>query len=391
MVGRDDGIAVSEYSEMTRPAADGNGNRKTPAIPIPSIKPGESPRRNGEDEAHIARLSESDGPLPPILVNRRTMEIIDGRHRLAAASLKGQKEIEVEFFDGNPADAYLLAVQANVTHGLPLSISDRRAAAERIIASHPHMSDRAVGEISGLAARTVAGIRRRSDGTTPTPNKRLGKDGRLRPLNGAEGRKKAAKILEEDPEISLREVGRRAGISPATVRDVRQRLERGEAPVSGRRPASASDADTRKVPGGGPEGKFSDTEASVLGKYSVPDAADRDALLGKLLRDPSLKYTNYGRLMLRLLQLTETGAKEWPAAIEALPPHCATSIIRLAYAYIHMWQELINGLEDRVQTEAARDTRLRPDRTTQAPGVTSTINSRKSPRDPPSPGRALRA
>ncbi|HLK74721.1 MAG TPA: ParB/RepB/Spo0J family partition protein, partial [Streptosporangiaceae bacterium] len=128
----------------------------TVAVPVLSLRPADSPRLNGEDKAHIARLAETETPLPPILVDRRTMRVIDGMHRLMAASLQGRETIDVKFFGGNEADVFLRAVQENIAHGLPLSQADRRAAAERIIASHPHMSDRAIGQSAGLAAKTVA-------------------------------------------------------------------------------------------------------------------------------------------------------------------------------------------------------------------------------------------
>ena len=44
---------------------------------------------------HIARLAEAETRLPPILVDRRTMRVIDGMRRLIAASLKGQETIDV--------------------------------------------------------------------------------------------------------------------------------------------------------------------------------------------------------------------------------------------------------------------------------------------------------
>lgn len=133
------------------------------------LQSGESPRTGGRDEEHIARLAELDGPLPPILVERHTMRVIDGTHRLLAAVSKGQPAIEVEFFDGSSADAFLKAVEANVTHGLPLSLADRRAAAERIVTSHPHLSDRAIARTAGLGAKAVAAIRRRVAETADAP------------------------------------------------------------------------------------------------------------------------------------------------------------------------------------------------------------------------------
>lgn len=141
--------------------------REVVPVSILLLKPAESPRLGEENEAHIAWLAETEAPIPPILVDRRTMRVIDGMHRLRAARLKGQEVIDVEFFDGSAADVFLRAVEANVRHGLPLSQADRRAATARIIASHPHLSDRAIAESAGLAARTVAGIRRRSTEAVP--------------------------------------------------------------------------------------------------------------------------------------------------------------------------------------------------------------------------------
>src|SRR5689334_7876324 len=100
--------------------ADSRGagaTRDIVAVPLLSVRPGDSPRLAGEDKAHIARLAEMDEPLPPILVSRRTMRVIDGMHRLMAASMRGQQTIDVEFYDGSPRDAFLRAVEANVTHG----------------------------------------------------------------------------------------------------------------------------------------------------------------------------------------------------------------------------------------------------------------------------------
>ena len=157
-------------------------------VPVLSLRPADSPRLNGEDKAHIARLAETDAPLPPILVDRRTLRVIDGMHRLMAASLQSLETIEVVFFDGSEADVFLRAVQENVMHGLPLSLADRRAAAERIVTSHPQMSDRAIGRTTGLAAKTVAAIRKRTCDQTPQSGARVGADGRVRPLDSEKGR-----------------------------------------------------------------------------------------------------------------------------------------------------------------------------------------------------------
>jgi hypothetical protein len=301
--------------------------REAVMVPVLALQPGESPRLSGEDRAHVARLAEADARLPPILVERGSMRVIDGMHRLMAASLKGEEMISVEFFDGSAADAFLRSVEANVTHGLPLPQADRRAAAARIVVSHPYLSDRAIGESAGLAARTVAIIRRRTTGAVPQLNARVGRDGRVRPLNGAEGRRRAAELIAEHPLASLREVARGAGVSPTTVRDVRKRLERGEDPMPARS-------------GGGRAAGRQDQATSPVAPACV---------LEKLLRDPSLRHNENGRRLLRLLQHNAVGAREWSEAIAAIPAHSAPLVLDLACQYAQMWLTVAKELDERMR------------------------------------------
>lgn len=297
--------------------------REVVAVPVLSLQPGDSPRLEGEDKEHIALLAETEAPLPPILVDRR-MRVIDGMHRLRAASLRGQETINVEFFDGSPAEAFMRAVLANVTHGLPLSQADRQAAAERILVSHPYMSDRAIGESAGLAARTVASIRRRTTDATPRSNARVGRDGRVRPLDGAARRRRAAELIAERPQASLREVAHAAGVSPTTAGDVRRRLERGEEPG----PAWSGAADRRVV---------------------LVTQLTSALVLEKLLRDPSLRHNEQGRWLLRLLQQNAVEAREWPRAVVAVPSHCAALVAQLARQYAQMWLGFAQKLDERAR------------------------------------------
>jgi ParB-like chromosome segregation protein Spo0J len=345
-VGHVDAVSLqSAYGGAVADAAGAAGHadvsgREIVAVPVSSLQPGESPRLEGEDKAHIARLAESETPLPPILADRRSMRVIDGIHRLMAASQQGQETIDVEFFDGSAADAFLRAVEANVTHGLPLSQADRWAATARIIASHPQMSDRAIAESAGLAARTVAAIRRRCAHAVPQLNARVGRDGRVRPLSSVEGRRRAAALMAEHPRASLREVARDAGVSPATALDVRRRLERGEEPVP-----------TRSRAGGGGEVSAEPGQAARLGaRRAVRVVQPAPAfVLAKLLRDPALRDNERGRRLLRLLQHNSGGAHEWSGVIAAVPPHCAPLVAALAGQYAQMWQDFAQELDERAQ------------------------------------------
>ena len=269
------------------------------------------------------------------------MRVIDGKHRFMAALLNGRTTIDVRFFDGTEADAFLRAVETNVAHGFPLSLADRRAAVMRIIVSHPHMSDRLIAEAAGLGSTTVATIRRSSagppPGQAPEPGARMGKDGKVRPLNGADGRHRAAALIAEHPHGSLREVARGAGIALATASDVRRRMRRGEDPVSDRSAAAA--------------GAGSGGLVHVVRKRARPWAraaqSDTAPVLAKLRRDPSLRYSETGRRLLCLLQSNAAGAREWSDMADSVQPHSEPMVGQLARQYAQMWTELAQELDDR--------------------------------------------
>jgi ParB-like chromosome segregation protein Spo0J len=348
------GTAISKATPP-RPGIPALGTQDTDvaadvvAVPLLSLQPGDSPRLNGEDKAHIARLAETEAPLPPILVDRRTMKVIDGMHRLRAASLQGRETIDVVFFDGTGADVFLRAVEENVTHGLPLSLADRRAAVARIIASHPYMSNRAIAQSAGLSARTVAALRKDSSDETPQSNVRVGMDGKLRPLDSGVGRRRAAEFMARQPDAPLREVALAAGISPATVLDVRKRLERGESPVPDRSAANAGRAGAK---GRDAKAAAESGDASVKRIHlssRAPAPSDLAATVQKLLRDPSLRSNERGKEMLRLLHVNAAGAEQLADVAAAVPPHCAGIVMELAHHYANMWHEFARELDQRVR------------------------------------------
>jgi ParB-like chromosome segregation protein Spo0J len=319
-------------SQSTRPPGDHT------SLPIGNVLPADSPRLQGENVEHIHALADLEDELPPILVHRKTMRVIDGMHRLKAAAMRGERTINVTFYDGDDAEAFVMAVKANVQHGLPLSLSDRKAAAARIIRSNPNWSDRAIAEVSGLSAKTVGAIRRDSAATLPEVHERIGRDGRVRPLNTVDGRRFASELITLNPECSSREIARKVGISPSTVRDVRERLRRGEDPVPIRRRA---------------------------GKHAEPMSAERrlqerlrserflslecrDEILQKLRRDPAIRLTDHGRAMLRWLhsqsQQVDSG---WGLVTDHVPGHCICLVADLACSIADAWLELADEMRRR--------------------------------------------
>jgi ParB-like chromosome segregation protein Spo0J len=317
-----------------------NGRQKPVAqasVPISSLLPADSPRFGGIDPDHVRALAETEGDLPPILVRRATMRVVDGMHRLSAAELRGQETICVQFFEGDEEEAFLLAVESNVTHGLPLKIAERRAAATRIIRSHPEMSDRSIALIAGLAAKTVAAVRG-TTADTPQLNARVGRDGRVRPLNTAEGRRVAGKLFVDQPDSSLRRIAREAGISVGTARDVRDRIRRGEDPTLPRQRARALTPDATPP-----------TRPAAANNRRTGEPVDHRALLEHLRKDPSLRYTEAGRSLLRWLGVRAVSNADWENVIRHIPPHCAIVVARLARGSALAWMDFADALDELVQ------------------------------------------
>jgi transposase-like protein len=307
--------------------------QKISTVTVRSLRSGFSPRLKGEDRAHILRLAETETALPPILVDRRTMQVIDGMHRLKATSLRGHDTIDVEFFDGTPAESFLRAVEANVTHGFPLSQADRRAATTRIIETHPALSDRAISEVVGLGAKTVASIRRSCDPVSGL-NTRIGRDGRTRPLNPADGRRRVAEVMAEDPRASQRQIARRAGVAPSTVRGVRRRLDQQEEPE----PQPAQTKASHDEGGAENQAQSARIEAPQEVLLTVP------TVLARLRRDPSLRDHERGRWLLGLLQHNAIRTMDWPEIVDGIPTHCSTQVEQLARGYSQMWLDLAQEL-----------------------------------------------
>lgn len=281
------------------------------------------------DMAHARALAETDLTSVPIVVHRWTMRIIDGAHRVRAAILRGETEISARFFSGDEKNAFVLAVRANIAHGLPLSLTERKAAAARIVASHPHWSDRKIAALTGLAAKTVATTRVCPTEEVGQLDTREGRDGRVRALSSVEGRRIASEIIANHPNLSLRRIAEQAGISPETVRNVRERLRRGESPIpAGRRGKDQTGGDGTSEP--------TANRASIVVETSV---------MRTLWADPSLRLTGVGRHLLRLLDLNRMLAEHWRQLADDVPPHTAGRVADVARKYAEAWQRFADHVD----------------------------------------------
>jgi ParB-like chromosome segregation protein Spo0J len=297
-------------------------------LPVAVLADADSPRVNGADEEHVRLLAASPTDLPPIVVHRSTMQVVDGVHRLRAARLAGAEHIAARYFDGSAEEAFVYAVEANAEHGLPLSAADRTAAAGRILRSYPEWSDRAVAGIAGLSDKTVAAIRRRTTADFPNLNHRVGTDGRRRPVDFAVGRLHAGRLLAQDPDRPLKEVAGEAGVAVGTARDVRRRLSRGESPLPPAQQPGRPRPDARRRP----EPKQPEPETAEI----APHEAIRE-VLDELARDPALRYSEAGLSLLRLLVAHRGGPDVWQRFAESVPPHCADAVAAVSRRCAQVW------------------------------------------------------
>jgi hypothetical protein len=163
-------------------------------------------------------------------------------------------------------------------------MTERTRAAEQLLRSHHDWSDRAVAALCGLDHKTVGRLRAATDASADDrrPAARRGRDGRLRPVDPVALRLRIAEVLAEEPTASLRWVASHVGASPETVRDVRERVRRGEDPVPAglreRRGAAAADGPpvvtaARDEPGSPPEGAGDVHRRSRLPEFATWFAA----------------------------------------------------------------------------------------------------------------------
>ncbi|WP_226887041.1 ParB/RepB/Spo0J family partition protein [Nocardia brasiliensis] len=316
----------SEYSEIER-------------IPIDELSVLDSPRIGGEDFTHVRALSEVITALPPIVVHRQTMTVVDGAHRLRAAQRSGAEVIDAVYFDGDAREAFVIAVRMNSAHGLPLSLADRKAAATRILGDYPEWSNRRVADVVGLSDKTVGAIRRGADAEYPQqPDARMGRDGVMYPVEAGERRRRALEFLADKPGASAKEVALATGVSLTTAKKARRDVRESRAAVAGR---DEPGADTGT---GGEPGVPNATPPADPQAGGRRGSRDTGAIVRRLRADPSLRFTEYGRKLLRMLEALPVEPAAWQMIVDSIPMHCAPTVAELARRHAVEWQNLAERL-----------------------------------------------
>ena len=156
--------------------------KKLPVLDI-KVDPTLQPRVHGLDLEHIKYLEVVAEAWPPlkVVVQGGGFLLVDGFHRFAAAQNLGLETINAEVLPlPEEGDLFGLAFALNAVHGRPLTLSDRRAFAARLLKTHPDWSEREIARRAGLVQPTVSKIRQELEAQAaiePTES-RVGRDGR---------------------------------------------------------------------------------------------------------------------------------------------------------------------------------------------------------------------
>jgi hypothetical protein len=118
--------------------------------------PDYQPRRKGISEAHVRLLMEAGPetwePITVAPVDGGRFDVIDGNHRVAAGIRLKLAALPCHLV---PGAGYPEAVAANLAHGLPLTLADRKDFARWLTQQQPGLSLREIGRRCGLNHATV--------------------------------------------------------------------------------------------------------------------------------------------------------------------------------------------------------------------------------------------
>lgn len=108
-----------------------------------------------ENENNLLNASQ----FPPIIISEEENQykLIDGQYRLKAYKKIGIKKIKCIVIKTTQEKALLLSIEANTTHGVPLSNNEKWACVRRVLKTKWSLSqsDRAIGRLCGVSNHLV--------------------------------------------------------------------------------------------------------------------------------------------------------------------------------------------------------------------------------------------
>jgi len=119
--------------------------------------------RAGIDKTTVAIYAASFDQLPPVDVfwieGRDGWWLVDGWHRYGAARELGLAYLETNEHQGTFDDALEFAYDANLKHGKPLTLSERKDAARLKLRRHTERSNNWIAQDCGISDHTVGDLR----------------------------------------------------------------------------------------------------------------------------------------------------------------------------------------------------------------------------------------
>lgn len=81
------------------------------------------------------------------------------------------------------------------------------------------------------------------------------------------------------------------------------------------------------------------------------NAAGAVGLMTSLKRDPSLRFTELGRVLIRLLDCSSMDVKQLDDLVRSVPPHQRATVVRLAHERAGVWRTFADRLGRESDTE----------------------------------------
>jgi len=159
--------------------------------------------RSGVDKTTAEIYAACFDQLPPVEVfwieDRDGWWLVDGWHRVQAAESLGLVFIEANTNQGTFDDALEFSFDANLKHGKPLTLQQRKEAAKLKLRRHTERSDNWIAQDCGISTPTIRTLREELEESTDSTlkilklDKLLGRDGNWRP-------REMPKQAEPEPE-----------------------------------------------------------------------------------------------------------------------------------------------------------------------------------------------
>ena len=129
---------------------------KTTSVKIEDVKLIEEyyPRK-GVDDNTVKSYRAAIDKLPPVLIAKNSMVLIDGYHRFTAHQLEGRTEIDAILEDIPRKKILVEAAKLNVTHGKQLSIAEKKALARKF-ADDDEFTQQDIAEILSVSQPSVS-------------------------------------------------------------------------------------------------------------------------------------------------------------------------------------------------------------------------------------------